>query len=246
MSQKQKRIVLGCLPFCAAFAFVPKVGAMHIMEGYLTLPWCIAWGALCVPFLLWGFFSIRGKLTADHRLILIFAMAGAYAFTLSALKVPSVTGSSSHMTGTGLGAILFGPAAMSLIGMIVLLFQALLLAHGGITTLGANIFSMAIAGPFVTYGTYFLLNRFRLPKPFTIFFSAFLGSVVSLSVTSFQLGMAYPAAEGGIMASSIQFLGIFAVTQLPLAIIEGMLTVLVVMGLKSYASSELKLLGFLQ
>ena len=55
------------------------------------------------------------------------------------------------MTGTGLGAILFGPAAMSVLGLIVLLFQAVLLAHGGLTTLGANTFSMAVAGPFVSY-----------------------------------------------------------------------------------------------
>ena len=54
---------------------------------------------------------------------------------VSSLKIPSVTGSCSHPTGTGLGAILFGPSIMSLLGIIVLLFQALLLAHGGLTTL---------------------------------------------------------------------------------------------------------------
>ena len=44
------------------------------------------------------------------------------------------------MTGTGLGAILFGPSAVSILGLIVLLFQAILLAHGGLTTIGANTF----------------------------------------------------------------------------------------------------------
>ena len=48
---------------------------------------------------------------------------------------------------------------MSLLGIIVLLFQALLLAHGGLTTLGANTFSMAIAGPFVSFGIYKLLPK---------------------------------------------------------------------------------------
>ena len=65
-------------------------------------------------------------------------------FVISSLKIPSVTGSCSHMTGTGLGAILFGPTAAGVLGLIVLLFQAILLAHGGLTTLGANTFSMAI------------------------------------------------------------------------------------------------------
>ena len=77
-------------------------------------------------------------------------MCGAFAFVLSALKIPSITGSCSHPTGVGLGAILFGPMTMAVLGLIVLLFQALLLAHGGLTTLGANTFSMAIAGPIVS------------------------------------------------------------------------------------------------
>ena len=58
------------------------------------------------------------------------------------------------MTGTGLGAILFGPLAVSILGIIVLIFQAVLLAHGGLTTLGANTFSMAVAGPFLSFAVY--------------------------------------------------------------------------------------------
>ena len=71
---------------------------------------------------------------------MLIAVVGAFAFVLSALKIPSVTGSSSHPTGVGLAAILFGPAITSVLGLIVLIFQAILLAHGGITTLGANVF----------------------------------------------------------------------------------------------------------
>ena len=68
------------------------------------------------------------------------------------------------MTGTGLGAILFGPSAVSILGLIVLLFQAILLAHGGLTTIGANTFSMAIAGPFVSYGIYILCKKLNVNK----------------------------------------------------------------------------------
>jgi cobalt/nickel transport system permease protein len=52
---------------------------------------------------------------------------------------------------------------MSLIGCIVLLFQAVLLAHGGLTTLGANTFSMAVVGPFVAFGVYKLINKLKVP-----------------------------------------------------------------------------------
>ena len=68
------------------------------------------------------------------------------------------------MTGTGLGAVLFGPSAMSVLGILVLIFQAILLAHGGLTTLGANTFSMAIAGPFVSWLLYRILSGFRINR----------------------------------------------------------------------------------
>ncbi|MFO6285397.1 energy-coupling factor ABC transporter permease, partial [Pseudomonas aeruginosa] len=60
---------------------------------------------------------------------------------------PSVTGSGSHPTVAGLAVSLFGPGVVAVLGAIVLLFQALLLAHGGLSTLGANGVSMAENGP---------------------------------------------------------------------------------------------------
>lgn len=79
------------------------------------------------------------------------------------------------MTGTGLGAILFGPSAVSILGIIVLLFQAILLAHGGLTTLGANTFSMAIAGPFVSFGIYKLCQKMKVNRKVGVFLAAALG-----------------------------------------------------------------------
>ena len=116
-------------------------------------------------------------------------MAGAFIFIISSLKIPSVTGSCSHMTGTGLGALLFGPSSMSVLGIIVLIFQAILLAHGGITTLGANTFSMAIAGPFAAYGIYRICQLLRVNRKVSVFLAAFIGDIFTYCVTSFQLAM---------------------------------------------------------
>lgn len=245
MNKKQKKIIIAITAFSLMFSMAPTANAMHIMEGYLPVKYCIMWGTICAPFLAAGFFSIKKTLAEHRRTLLILAMAGAYAFVLSSLKIPSVTGSSSHPTGTGLGAILFGPSAMSILGIIVLLFQAILLAHGGLTTLGANTFSMAIAGPFLTFFVYRLLVKLKMPKALSVFFAAFLGDLFTYCITSFQLAIAYPAVNGGIMASAGKFLTIFAVTQIPLAIIEGILTAIVIMGLETYAKSELNELGFL-
>ena len=244
MTEKQKKVLKLSIAFAVSFAIYPAANAMHIMEGYLPVGYCIAWGIICLPFLVKGFFNIRKQFQENRNAITMLAMAGAYIFVLSALKIPSVTGSCSHMTGTGLGAILFGPSTVSILGIIVLLFQAILLAHGGLTTLGANTFSMAIAGPFVAYGIYLLCRKCKVNKMAGIFLAAFLGDLFTYCVTSIQLALAFPSTHGGVFASALEFLGIFAPTQLPLAVVEGILTVLIMMALENYAKPELKSIGF--
>lgn len=246
MSKKETYLIKAVIAFALLFAVTPVVNGMHIMEGYLPVQYCIAWGAISLPFLVAGFISMKKKVKENRRNMTLIAMAGAFVFVISSLKIPSVTGSCSHMTGTGLGAILFGPAAASVLGIIVLLFQAILLAHGGLTTLGANTFSMAIAGPLVSFGIYKLCGKLGVNRKLCVFLAAFLGNMFTYCVTSLQLALAYPSEIGGVGASAIKFLGVFAPTQLPLAVIEGFLTVIIVMALESYAKPELKAIGFLK
>lgn len=235
---KKYQVSLGVL---IMLLFIPRnVFAMHIMEGFLPPKWCITWGAICIPFVVVGYFSIKEKIRIDPRIKMLIAMVAAFAFVLSALKIPSVTGSCSHPTGVGLGAILFGPTVMSVLGLIVLIFQALLLAHGGLTTLGANTFSMAVVGPIVSYGVYKLLKKLHVSISISIFSAAMLGDLMTYVTTSFQLAVAFPDKIGGFIASLIKFMSIFAVTQLPLAISEGILTVIVFNLLTKYNKEELK------
>lgn len=244
MTKREKMIFsLSCV-FALAFGIVPTASAMHVMEGYLPVGHCIAWGAVSIPFVVAGFIKIKRIIAEDRKAMTILAMAGAFVFVLSSLKIPSVTGSCSHMTGTGLGAILFGAAPVSVLGLIVLIFQTLLLAHGGLTTLGANTFSMAIAGPFLTAGIYAICKKANMNKSVSVFLAAALGDLFTYCITSVQLAVAYPSEAGGVMASFGKFLGLFATTQVPLAIIEGILSVLIVMALETYAKPELRAIGF--
>lgn len=245
MTKREKILLKASVAFAAVFAVAPASNAMHIMEGYLPAGYCVAWGVVCLPFLIAGFISLRNKVKENRRNMTLIAMAGAFIFVISSLKIPSVSGSCSHMTGTGLGAILFGPAAVSVLGIIVLIFQAVLLAHGGLTTLGANTFSMAVAGPLVSFGLYKLCGKLKVNRRVSIFLAAFLGDLFTYCVTSFQLAFAYPSEAGGVAASAVKFLGVFAPTQLPLAVIEGILTVVIMIALESYAGQELRSIGFL-
>ena len=205
MKKRQKLFLSIVTAMSLVFGIVPAADAMHIMEGYLPPMHCVIWGIICIPILVWGFISIKNTLSENRRVITVLAMAGAFIFVISSLKIPSVTGSCSHMTGTGLGAILFGPAAVSILGIIVLIFQAILLAHGGLTSLGANTFSMAIAGPFISYGIYKLCQKLKVNKMVAIFLAASLGDLFTYCITSFQLAMAYPSEVGGVMASALSF-----------------------------------------
>lgn len=238
MNDKRKIAVLSML----LLSGMPRPAyAMHIMEGFLPVGWALFWTLASLPFVIWGMKTISDKLK-DPQLKLLLGVTGAFAFVLSALKIPSVTGSSSHPTGVGLGAVLFGPAAMSVIGLIVLLFQALLLAHGGLTTLGANTFSMAIVGPFVAYGVFKAVKRLGAGNGTAVFLAASFGNMATYIMTSMQLALAFPAETGGVLASAAKFLGIFALTQIPLAASEGLLTVVIFNVLTKFSQNELNIL----
>ena len=240
MKIKRKAGYIPVLAVMAAFTVAPVSNAMHIMEGFLAPAYCIAWGLVCVPFIVLGLRSISRIVERDRKTMLLIAMCAAFAFVLSALKIPSVTGSCSHPTGVGLGAVFFGPLATSVFGLIVLLFQALLLGHGGITTLGANVFSMAIVGPFVSYGVYRLVKKLHGNQYAGVFLAAALGDLATYCVTSVQLGLAYPSPEGGVIGAVIEFLGVFALTQIPLAVAEGIVTVFIFNLIAKYGADETK------
>lgn len=207
---------------------------MHIMEGYLSATHAAGWAVVAAPCVAVGFARLS-KWTRDHPSGKLFLGACAgFAFVLSALKLPSVTGSCSHPTGIGLGAVLLGPWTMAVLGTVVLLFQALFLAHGGLTTLGANAFSMAIAGSLVAWGVHRAAWFLRASDGVALFLAASLGNLATYTVTSIQLGWAFPAAHGGVAASMAKFLLIFVPTQVPLAISEGLLTVFVMNLLRSH------------
>jgi cobalt/nickel transport system permease protein len=220
---------------------------MHIMEGFLPPAWAALWFAVAIPFWVVGFVRLRRLVAERPEARLMLGLAGAFTFVLSALRLPSVTGSSSHPTGVGFGAIMFGPSVMSVLGAIVLLFQALLLAHGGLTTLGANTVSMAIAGPLVAWATWRGMRRV-LPAELVIFLAAALADLSTYLVTSVQLALAYPDPAyadpaAAVAASVAKFGAIFALTQVPLAIAEGVLTVLMVRALRASAPADLQAAG---
>jgi cobalt/nickel transport system permease protein len=211
------------------------------MEGFLPWQWCLFWYMAALPVVAYGTIQIKKITDKNPETKPLLAVSGAFMFVLSSLKLPSVSGSCSHPTGNGLGAILFGPAVTSVLAAITLVFQAFLLAHGGLTTLGANIFSMGIVGPMCAWLIWKGCNKAGLSTSIGVFLAASFGDLFTYVTTATQLSLAYPIPT--FFAAYIKFMIIFAYTQIPLAIAEGILTVVIFDYIKKLRPDVLERLG---
>ncbi|HIP16011.1 MAG TPA: cobalt ECF transporter S component CbiM [Methanothermococcus okinawensis] len=196
---------------------------MHIMEGFLPPMWCAFWYVLSGIVVGYGVIKINKLMKEQPEVKPLLAVAGAYMFVLSSLKLPSVTGSCSHPCGNGLSAVLFGVPITAVLATVVLLFQALLLAHGGITTLGANVFSMGIMGPVAGVIVWNILKG-KINSSWAIMLAAIAADWMTYITTSVELTLAFPGSNP--MHTFLTFISIYAITQVPLAIAEGLLTVI--------------------
>ena len=210
---------------------------MHIYEGYLPHPWWEIWWLVAIPIVAYGVYRLSKVTKEFPEAKPLLALMGAFIFVISALKLPSVTGSSSHPTGSGLAAIIFGPGIASVLSAIALLFQALLLAHGGLTTLGANDFSMGIIGPAIAFAVWVIGRKARLSNSVVVFIAVALSDLATYVVTSVQLALAYPIPT--VFDSFLKFAAIYSITQIPLAIGEAILAVFLFDFLAKYKSKLL-------
>lgn len=192
------------------------------MEGYLDPIWCLVWFVVMAPFFIVGVIKLR-KILAEHpEQKMTVALSGAFIFLISSLKLPSVTGSSAHPTGTGIAVVFYGVGVCAVLSTIVLLFQALLIAHGGFTTLGANCVSMGIIGPFFGLVLWKILRGAKVGVFISMLVAAAIADLMTYVVTAIQMALNVTTASGADFFSSlIDFMSVYAVTQVPLAIIEG-------------------------
>ena len=198
--------------------------AMHIAEGILPAKWAAVWYAIAAVFVAIGILKIKRRAREIRGLMPLLGIAGALIFLISVFPVPvPVSGSCSHPSGTPLGAILVGPFISTVLGTLALLIQALFLAHGGITTWGANIVSMALVGSFVGFGAFVLFRKLNAPIFVAAFAAGLFGDWATYATTAFELASALHGT--GSMWGMFGAIAIaFAPTQLPLGILEGLLT----------------------
>jgi cobalt/nickel transport system permease protein len=208
---------------------------MHIAEGYLPLHHAAAWTGAFAPHLWAGLrHPHRRRLplppqvaaplvrATGDRPALVAAIA--FGLLLTSLKLPSVAGSSAHPTGMALGTALLGPTRMAPVALGILLLQALLLAHGGLTTLGANAWALGVVGPWVTWATWRALQRLGRPEAVALGAAAALGDLATYLATAVQLTLAQSGTGVPLASVFLTTSALFGVTQLPIALLEGILT----------------------
>ncbi len=205
-----------------SLALVPSPAhAMHIAEGILPAPWAILWFVVAMPILALGLRTLRIRSQAEPYLKPLVGLVGAAVFVISCMPIPVPTaGTCSHPCGTGMAAILIGPTLSVLVSSVALALQALFLAHGGLTTLGADIISMGVVGSFSGYGVFVLARRLRASWVVAAFMAGLISDWATYATTSFVLAAGLHG-DGSLGTMFVTIMLAFVPTQVPLGILEG-------------------------
>jgi cobalt/nickel transport system permease protein len=166
---------------------------VHIPDGFINAPTSLAAGAVAAGGV--GVSLRRAAQTLQERQAPLAGLVAAYIFAVQMLNFPVAAGTSGHLLGGALAAILVGPWAGALCVSVVLVVQALLFADGGLSALGLNIVNMALVTAWGGYAIFLLLRR-ALPATKTgVTISAGVAAGVSVVLASLAFVVEY--AIGG-------------------------------------------------
>jgi cobalt/nickel transport system permease protein len=213
---------------------------MHIAEGLLPPLHAGIGFVAAAPALALSVLAIQRAYRngeARDRALLTMGSALILALTLFPIPVPGL-GATSHMCVTPALALLANPVLFTFPTALALLFQALFLAHGGITTLGVNTFTLGFVGPLVSFTLAFYLLRF-LPPSLRSFIAITAGSLSVYLADALILAF---SLAGGDSAGPwfLKMLAAFAPIQVPLSIVEGLLGAILVSRLHPFIISQKK------
>jgi cobalt/nickel transport system permease protein len=169
---------------------------MHIPDSFIPLDQAVIYWVIALPFIIMSMRWARKEL--DEMKVPILAALAAGIFAIQAMNIPIGMGTSGHMVGAALVAIVFGsPWAGVLVLTLVLLVQGFAFGDGGITAMGANILNMGVVSGFVGYYTYAALRR-GIGTSVAAFGGAWFGLFVSSIVCAVQMWIAgiFPLVPG--------------------------------------------------
>ncbi|MFD7260508.1 energy-coupling factor ABC transporter permease [Streptomyces sp. NPDC059874] len=151
---------------------------MHVPDGFINAPVSVAAGAAAAVAVA---VSLRGaRRELDERTAPLAGLVAAFIFAVQMLNFPVAAGTSGHLLGGALAAILVGPYTGVLCVSVVLLMQGILFADGGLTALGVNITVMGVVTVVVAYAVFRGLLKVLPPTRRSVTVAAFTGALLSV------------------------------------------------------------------
>ena len=166
---------------------------MHIPDGFLDAKVAVATGVVAAGGL--GVALRHARLHFPPRRIPLLGLAAAFVFAVQMLNFPVVGGTSAHVVGSVLVAVLLGPSAAVIVLASVLIVQCLVMGDGGITALGANIFNMGMIGAVLGWGVYYTVSRMvkgLFGRVLAASFAAWLSMVLAATICAVELAASHP------------------------------------------------------
>ena len=198
---------------------------MHIPDGFIDPQTSAIFAGISAVGVAAALKGARTQL--DEKTAPLAGLTAVFIFAVQMLNFPVAAGTSGHLLGAVLAAVLVGPWAATLALTIVLLMQAFLFADGGLTALGLSVFNMSILAVWVGYGI-FLLVRKVLPKnKASVTAAAFVGALLSVPVAATGFTLQYAMGATATFSTSTVF-GAMVGTHLLIGIGEAIITGLTV------------------
>ena len=194
---------------------------MHIPDGFINAATSVGAGlvaaggvAVCIR---------RSAEVLEEKQAPVAGLVAAFIFAVQMLNFPVASGTSGHLLGGALAAVLVGPWVGALCVAVVLMVQALLFADGGLTALGLNVLNMALVTAFAGYGLFLVLRRLLPRNPGSVAVAA--GVAAGLSVVAASFGFVVEYAVGGTGSASLPTVaGAMGGVHLLIGIGEGLIT----------------------
>ena len=194
---------------------------MHIPDGFIDIPTSAAFAGIAA---IGVGLSLRGAKSAlDEKTAPLAGLSATFIFAVQMINFPVAAGTSGHLLGGALAAVLVGPFTATLAITVVLLMQGLLFADGGLSAIGLNVFNMALIGVWVGYGIFLAIKKLLPKSNSSIAIAAAIGGFISVPTAAAGFVLQY--AIGATSTFSIAaVLGAMISTHILIGIGEAIIT----------------------
>jgi cobalamin biosynthesis protein CbiM len=172
--------------------------ALHIPDGFINVQTSAIFGIATV--ILIAIALKRAQTQLDDKVAPMAGLAAVFIFAMQMLNFPVAAGTSGHLVGAALAAVLIGPWAASLALTVVLVIQALFFADGGLIALGLNIFNLAFVAVFVAWGVFLFIRKLLPKKRISLLIATGVSAFISVPVAALAFSLQF--ALGGTDAIS--------------------------------------------